>query len=318
MPQENSTLTAVPGLAVGHAEVPGGGSGCTVILGPFRAVVEVRGLATGSRELGVLDPTHLVSRQDAILLTGGSAFGLAAAEGVMAWLAERGRGFDTGVARVPLVPAGVIFDLAPGRARPGPEEGRAACDAAHEGPVSQGARGAGAGARVGKLGGPDRAMQGGVGSAATSVADWTVGALAVVNAAGDVTDRRGEILAGARGPGGEFLDSGRLARGMAGGSGFPGEADPAVPAPGTNTTLAVVATDAPMDRIGLARMARVAATALARRISPVHTPFDGDLIFALSTSEEERAMDPGEALALGVAACDALEESIERGVRRDP
>src|SRR5688500_12923551 len=145
MTAANTTLTAVHGVQVGHATVPGGGSGCTVVVGPFRAVAQVTGMASGSRELHVLGLEHLVPTVDAILLTGGSAFGLAAADGVMTWMAERGRGFDVGGQRVPLVPAAVIFDLAPGRERPGPATGRAACDAASEGPVPLGRVGAGAG-----------------------------------------------------------------------------------------------------------------------------------------------------------------------------
>ena len=165
------TLTSVPGIRVGHAEVPGGGSGCTVIRGPFRGAVAVRGMATGTRELDVLSPRHLVEKVHALLLTGGSAFGLAAADGVMECLQEEGEGFETGVEKVPLVPAAVIFDLAPGVDRPGREEGRLAASLASGDPVTEGRVGAGAGARVGKLLGSDGSSPGGLGGASAPWAD---------------------------------------------------------------------------------------------------------------------------------------------------
>ena len=298
----------VPGLEVGHAFAYGGRSGCTVVLGPFRAAAEVRGLATGSRELGVLRLEHLVPRVDAILLTGGSVFGLAAADGVVSWLAEAGRGFDAGAVRVPIVPAAVIFDLHQHHTRPDAETGRAACVDARPGRPGEGVVGAGAGATVGKIGGPQGAMDGGVGVASSEVDGFRVGAIAVVNALGDVLDADGRIVAGARGHDGAFVDTAALLRrgGLRGGM-----ADIAA---GTNTTLAVVATDAPLTRVGLARLARMAGSALARRIHPVHTPFDGDVVFAVSTATEERETDAAELLALGAAAEHALEEAITRGV----
>jgi L-aminopeptidase/D-esterase-like protein len=180
----NRSLTAVPGVRVGHAQDTTARTGCTVILGPFRAAVFVGGFATGTRELFVLDHNHLAPLADAILLTGGSAFGLAAADGVVGWLEEHGQGFDTGVARVPLVPAAVLFDLGFGAAhiRPDARMGRAACDAAGDEPVAEGAVGAGAGATVGKLLGPSGSMQGGIGSWAERRGDYTVAALVAVNA----------------------------------------------------------------------------------------------------------------------------------------
>jgi L-aminopeptidase/D-esterase-like protein len=184
-------ITAVEGIRVGHAQVPEGGSGCTVILGPFRARVEVPGMASGTRELAVLDEVHVTGRADAILLTGGAAFGLGAAHGVMAWIAARGEGFPTPGGPVPIVPAAVLYDLAPERSRPGPAEGEAACRAAGAGPVPRGRVGAGAGARVGKLLGPEASAPGGVGSASGRVGRWTVAALAVVNSLGEVVDREG-------------------------------------------------------------------------------------------------------------------------------
>jgi len=304
----DDSLTDVPGIRVGHAEVEGGGSGCTVILGPFRAAADVRGLATGTRELDALSPSHLVPRVDALLLTGGSAYGLGAADGVMAWLADRGRGFPTPAAPVPIVPTAVIYDLAPGTPRPGPGAGGEACERAGTDPVACGRVGAGAGALVGKIEGRDRASPGGLGSASTAVAGSRVGALAVVNALGDVLDGGGRILAGARKEDGSFLDTARVLR-EEGASGEFGAARP-----GGNTTLAVVATDAPLAIVDLGRLARMASTALARRISPVNTPFDGDVTFALSTAEEVERPTSGEILALGAAASEALERAIERAV----
>lgn len=297
----------MPGLRVGHAVVPGGRSGCTVVLGPFRGAVELSGLATGTRELDALDPRHLVSHIDALVLTGGSAFGLAAADGAAAWLAERGIGFETGVTPVPIVPGAVIFDLAGDVPRPDAGTGRAACDSATAGPVAEGRVGAGAGATVGKFGGRERASPGGLGSTSGALGGHALGALAVVNALGNVVDRAGRVIAGARGErAGEWLDGSTLARTGASGS--------APPRPGTNTTLAVVATDAPLSRGELARVVRVAATGLARRIDPVHTPFDGDVVFALSTGRDVEEIGPLEALALGVALRDLLEEAVVRAV----
>ncbi|NJD18460.1 MAG: P1 family peptidase [Gemmatimonadetes bacterium] len=305
----NTPPPFVPGLAVGHGHAYGSRTGCTVFLGPFRAAAEVRGLATGSRELGVLDPHHLVPAVDAILLTGGSAFGLAAADGVMGWLEEQGRGYDTGVVRVPIVPAAVIFDLHAHATRPDSETGVAACEDAREGWPAEGRVGAGAGATVGKIAGPEASMPGGVGAFALDAGRWRVGAVAVVNSLGDVLDGDGAIVAGARAPDGTFLDTAAL---LLRGAGPAGEMRDVVA--GTNTTLAVVATDAPLSRVDLGRMARVAANALARRVSPVHTPFDGDVVFAVSTAPETAEVSAAELLALGVAAEHALEEAITRAV----
>jgi len=308
----NTSLTSVPGIRVGHARSADGATGCTVVLGPFRGAVEIRGLATGTREMDALSPHHLVETVDAVLLTGGSAFGLAAADGVMSWLAERGRGFPTGVTPVPIVPAAVIFDLTPGGPRPDATMGSGACDDATDDPVREGRVGAGSGATVGKLAGPAGAAPGGVGSWAVSVGAHRVGALAVVNALGDVRDAEGRIIAGARDPAGEVVDSMTLLA-----SGKPGPSGGGLPGvtPGTNTTLAVVATDAPVSRTDLGRVARMAANAMARRITPVHTPFDGDVVMALSThTDTAAAADPAWLTALGAAAQEALEEAIVRAV----
>jgi L-aminopeptidase/D-esterase-like protein len=300
-------ITDVPGLRVGHAQDADARTGCTVLLGPFRAACDIRGSATGTREIEAVSPLHLVERADAILLTGGSAFGLAAADGVMAWLEEQGGyGFDTGVARVPIVPAAVIFDLAVGRSdrRPDPAMGRAACEAAGL-DMAEGRIGAGTGATVGSLLGAAGAMPGGVGTASATVAGHTLGALVVVNALGDVLDRHGRIIAGARDETGAFADSVKLAR---------AGASPRAPA-GTNTTLAVVATDAPLDRVALQALARAGSSAVSRRTAPAHTPFDGDVTFALSTAPDATPASPGLALALGAAAAEVLGEAIGRAVR---
>lgn len=305
----HGSITDVPGIRVGHAEVQGGRSGCTVVLGPFRAAVEVGGMATGSRELAVLSPHHLVPHADAIVLTGGSAFGLAAADGVMRWLESKGRGFAVRDQRVPIVPAAVIFDLARGVGRPDAALGEKACASASDAPVPLGAVGAGAGATIGKIGGASTAMPSGLGSASVRVGGLTVGALSVVNAFGDVLDAWGGILGGARGPDGVFLNTARelqdrLAQGdLAAGTG-----------PGENTTLSVVATDAPLSRAALARLARMAATALPRRISPVNTLFDGDLTFVVSTGEVAGNVPAPALVALGAAARDCLESAIESAV----
>lgn len=307
----HTTLTSVPGLRVGHATEPGGRSGCTVILGPFRGAVEVAGMATGARELGVLSPHHVSPGVDALLLTGGSAFGLSAADGVMGWLEGQGQGFAVGGHRVPLVPTGAIFDLQPGVPRPGADMGRAACEAATTEPVGEGAVGAGAGATVGKVGGPGTGAPAGIGSWSFALGSWTVGALAVVNAFGDVLDEWGGVLAGATDGDGVFLNTSRAIR-----EATTSTALPAGGLPGANTTLAVVATDAPLSRGALGRVARMAATALARRISPVNTPFDGDLVFALSTAERPSGTGPADILAIGTAVRDCLEVAIERSVKR--
>lgn len=307
------SLTDVPGIAVGHAEVPGGASGCTVLLGPFRGRVDRRGPATGSRELEAFREEHPVSRVDALHLTGGSAFGLASAQGVVDWLEEAGRGYKTRVGPVPIVPAAVIYDLATGQGRPGPAEGLRACRAASPDPVAQGRVGVGAGATAGKALGLESRYPAGVGSAAIRVGEWVVGALVVVNAVGEVFDE-GRVAAGPRAGMSEAeLTRQILEQGAAGAGAELAE----LPAAAENTTLAVVATDGPLEDAELTKMARLASTALARRISPVHTPFDGDLTFALSTTDRGRPLPSRDILLLGLAAREALERAILRSVGVD-
>jgi len=273
------------GIAVGHATDAEGATGLTVVRGvdaPLRASVAVVGRATGTRELGVLEPTHLTGRVDAVLLTGGSAYGLDAAAGVMRWMEERGRGFAVGPGVVPIVPAAVIFDLAPlGRfdARPTPAMAYAACDDARSDEIAEGSIGAGTGATVGKGAGPAWAMKGGVGCAVAAAGEGadrvSVAALAVVNAFGDVRDATGAIIAGSRRADGGFVDTAALLASRPGGVGHFDDVA------ARHTTLAVVAVTAPLERVELYQLARGAAAALFRRITPVGTSFDGDVVFAV-------------------------------------
>lgn len=307
---QNRTLTAVGGLRVGHADDTEAATGCTVVLGPFVGAVEVYGFATGSRELDALSPLHLVPRCDALLLTGGSAFGLGAADGVMRWLEERGEGFVTRAATVPIVPAAVIYDLGVGSpaVRPDASMGYEAAGAASVAPVPEGRCGVGAGASVGKLRGVDGSETAGLGTWADA-GDPTVAAMAVVNAFGDVLDDRGEIVAGARAEDGSFLDTARCLR--------RGEGSPGLRPPKTveNTTLGVVATDAEFTKRELQIIARHAAAALARRISPAGSLFDGDIIFALSTAERPRPEGDIGLMSVALRAERALETAIARAVR---
>jgi L-aminopeptidase/D-esterase-like protein len=305
------TSFAECGLAIGHSTDAEGATGCTVIRGEsgaFRCGVAVVGRATGTRELALLDPAHLVDRVDAILLAGGSAYGLDAAAGVMRWMEERSRGFGVGAGVVPIVPAAVLFDLAPlGRfdARPTAAMAYAACDAATTGDVLEGAVGAGTGATVGKAAGPAFAMKGGIGCGAADAGDVRVRAIAAVNALGDVRDGGGRIVAGARIANGGWLDSAAwLGAGGAEAARFDALA-------GKSTTLCVVSTNASVDRASLGALARAASGALYRRITPVGTPFDGDVVFA--TAPVSGGV-PASMVQLESLAVRALEQAIERAV----
>jgi L-aminopeptidase/D-esterase-like protein len=305
-----TNLAAVLGITVGHATVPAHGTGCTVVLGPpagLRAAVALRGRATGTRELDALSPRHLVERVDAVLLAGGSAYGLGAADGVMRWLRERGRGLPVGLAgTVPIVPTAVIFDLG-NLARPvgwpGPDDGYRACEAAGT-DIAEGAVGVGIGATVGKAAGIDKMMNAGLGTWAARAGDVVVGALVVVNAVGDVRDARGDIIAGARGPDGRFLDSLRYL--AEGGAPF-GDATRL----SRNTTLAVVATNATLDRVQLEALAQAGSDALARRITPYGTLYDGDVVFAVSTA----AVPAASPLQVEALAALAVPQAVERAVQ---
>ena len=299
------------GLMVGHATDAEGGTGVTVVRHErhtWRGGHCIVGRATGTRELNALTPTSLADRVDAVMLTGGSAFGLDAAAGVMRWMEQHKRGHPMGDFVVPIVPAAVIFDLLPlGRpdARPTPDMAYAATESAVSVSPGEGSVGAGTGATVGKMGGREGAMKGGVGCWFEQVGDLMVGAVAVVNAVGDVRDAQGNIIAGARGPEGKFIDSARIF------------ADAPPPPPGTrpatghNTTLAVVATNAALSRTAISELAQATSAAFYRRITPAGTSFDGDIVFALCRHEGLTApLVQVEALAVRV-----LETAIERAVK---
>lgn len=293
-------LTDIPGLKVGHFTDTRRPTGCTVVLAEAGAVagVDVRGSAPGTRETDLLNPINTISQVHAVVLSGGSAFGLDTATGVVRYLEEHGIGFDVSVAKVPIVPAAILFDLGLGdpAIRPNAEAGYQACVNASSGPVPEGCVGAGAGATVGKLLGMGRAMKSGLGTASVQVGDLIVAALAAVNCIGDVIDpSSGRILAGVRAEGGKSFASAAqiLKTRKLGKSGEPGE----------NTTLAIVATNAAFSKPAMTKIAQMSHDGLARSIDPVHLPFDGDTAFALSTGTVTGA-DLGQvgALAAHVAA----------------
>lgn len=302
------------GLAVGHAADADGGTGCTVVRGisaPHRAAVAVIGRATGSRELALLEPGHLVERVDAILLAGGSAYGLDAAAGIMRWMESRGRGFPVGAGVVPIVPAAVLFDLGPcGRfdARPTAAMAEAACEGATSEGIAEGAVGAGTGLTVGKVLGKDGVMKGGFGLAVREADGCAAAAMVAVNAFGDVRDAQRRIIAGARLRDGSFADTERV---LAAGGPERVFGGAAAAASTPNTTLAVVAVDAAFSRVELQQIARAATAAYHRRITPAGSSFDGDIVFALSPMDGPRA-PLAQAEMLVVAA---LEDAIERAVR---
>ncbi|MGH8872573.1 MAG: P1 family peptidase [Acidimicrobiia bacterium] len=288
----NDTITAVAGVEVGHWSDQAAETGCTVVVFPEPnvAAAEVRGAAPGSRETALLEHGMRIEQIQAILLTGGSAFGLAAADGVVRGLEADGRGHETGVARVPIVPAAVVFDLNPGGGvRPGPDQGEAAYRAASTDPVPSGRIGAGTGTTVAKWRGFEHIQPGGLGSAIRPAGEATVGALVVLNAVGDVFSIEGESLTGGdHEPGPPALFPDALA----------------------NTTLVVLATDAMMTRSSLSRLAVRSHDALAVCIRPVHTRFDGDIVFAVSCGPVV-----GDVETLAEAAFGATAAAVERAVR---
>lgn len=305
-------LTDVAGIEVGHGAVEGRPSGCTVVLCPDTphgtvCGVAVRGGAPGTRETDLLRPENTVNRVHAVLLTGGSAFGLDAAGGVMRWLEEQGRGLEVGPARVPIVPAAVLFDLWVGdaRIRPGADTGYAACAAASPRPPAQGSHGAGLGATVGKLFGVQRACRGGIGTASLRLGAVTVAALVAVNAIGDVLDDHGEVIAGARTEdGAHFLGAhAALLRGAA-----PTQVLERMA--GTATTIGVVATDARLDKTAATQLAALAHHGLSRTICPI-TVNDGDTLFALATGGAGVA---GDLTTLGTMGAEAVSRAIRNAV----
>lgn len=309
----NTTLAPLPdGFAVGHWSDPVGMTGCTVILPPpdeGSAGVFVAGGGPGTRETDNLSPLSRSEGCSAVLLTGGSAFGLAAADGVTRWLEERGRGHWTPAGRVPVVPAAVIYDLASGdpRARPGRDEGYAACLVAAPGVPKTGHVGAGCGATVAKALGRERAWRGGLGySSLRTGAGETVSAIAVVNAAGDVIAEDGSLLAGPRG------DDGSMQRGA--GLMIAMDQTPDVKVPEGNTTLVCICTDAALDKREAGMVARAATAGIARAVDPTFTPVDGDVAFCMASGTAGPSR-PMISLQIGVAAATATSAAIRQGVQ---
>ena len=296
------------GIRVGHHTDARRPTGCSVVLTEAGAVggVDVRGAAPGTRETELLSPVNAVEQVHAVLLAGGSAFGLDAAGGVMRWLEERGVGVRVGPAVVPIVPAAILFDLWVGDAsvRPDASAGYAACVAASGDAPAQGCVGAGAGASVGKLFGIARAMKGGIGTASIKVGGITVGALVAVNAIGDVVDpANGRVLAGARTEDGAALLGSMQAL-------LRGEVPPPLQA-GMATTIGVVATDAVLTKAQAQKLAQMAHDGLARSINPVHTLTDGDTLFALATGASELT---GHVTLLGAVAAEVMAAAVVNAV----
>jgi L-aminopeptidase/D-esterase-like protein len=293
------------GFRVGHWTDAAAGTGCTVVLAPPGTVggVDVRGGGASTRETELLAPGSNVTEVTALLLSGGSAHGLGAANGVVAWCEERGVGYDVGVGIVPIVPAAVVFDLGvTGNARrPGPDDARRACDAAREGVPDTGSVGAGTGATVGKLLGRAGWCKGGVGVAAATTLDGVrVAALAVVNAFGDVIAEDGTVLAGAWRDGEGFVDARLAATGVR----------PEHPRLMSNTTLVAVLTDGALTKAEAGQVARMASAGMCRAVAPVHTPLDGDVVFALAGGTR-----PATAFSVGVTAATLTERAIRGAVR---
>ena len=309
-------LTAVPGIRVGHFTLPEGRTGCTVILADGDGAVggvSQRGAAPGTRETDLLNPLNMVERVNAIVLTGGSAFGLDAAQGVMRYLEEKNIGFKTGAGVVPIVPAAVIFDLpfiGASKVRPTADCGYKAAAAASDAPVQEGNVGAGAGATVGKLGDlfnaprnqTFRPMKAGVGSATIALpSGLIVSAIVVVNAYGDVIDpMNGQVVAGIRNADGRLADARKVLR-AGGASG--------APKPGENTTIGVIATNAKLTKTQISRVALMTDDGLARAINPSHTQGDGDTLFALATGGWDGNADVS---IVGALAAEAMSEAIIR------
>ncbi len=303
------SITRVAGIEVGQFTDTRRPTGCSVVIARTGAVagVDVRGAAPGTRETDLLHPSNLVDRAHAILLAGGSAWGLDAAAGVMRWLEEQGIGLDVKFGLVPIVPAAVLFDLPVGdaRIRPDAAAGYQACLAASRQPPAQGNVGAGAGALVGKLFGLARAMRGGIGSASVTLDGVTVGALVACNALGDVIDPdTAQVIAGARTTDGKALLNIRRAI-------LAGE----LPQPllaGTNTTIGVIATDAILTKAQAHRLAQVAHDGLARSINPVHTLSDGDALFTLGTGLAGKTAGM---MMLGTLAAEVTARAVVRAIR---
>jgi L-aminopeptidase/D-esterase-like protein len=306
----HNAITDVPGIKVGHAQDMDAITGCTVVMCEKGATggVDQRGGAPGTRETDLLRPMHRVEKAHAVLLTGGSAFGLDAAGGVMAYLEECKIGFNVGMTHVPIVPAAVLFDLGIGdwRVRPDAAMGRAACLAASGGPVAQGCVGAGTGACVGSIFGPGFQMKSGIGTASIDLGGGLiVGALVAVNAFGDVVDpANGQIIAGARQPprGKHFADTLKAMRSPAGKA--------VLGLAARSTVIGVVATNAALNKEQVNKVAQMAQDGLARTIRPAHTMFDGDTLFALATGKKKADVN-----LVGAYAAEVTAQAILNGVR---
>ena len=303
-------ITDVAGIKLGHYTDTSAATGCTVILCEQGAVggVDVRGSAPGTRETDLLGPTYHVNEVHAVLLGGGSAFGLDAASGVVRYLEERGIGYDAGVAKVPIVPAAILFDLGIGDSsvRPGPEEGYAACEVAAAGPVDEGSVGAGTGATVGKVMGLEKRVKGGIGTASIELKDGlVVGAVVAVNSIGGIFDSdTGDVVAGPRSDDGAMLNSMQIIT----------SADYRSPRRRlreTNTTIGVVATNARLDKAQANKLAAIAHDGIALSVRPAHLMGDGDTLFALSTGTHESEYEINQVLAAGVRC---VARAIVRGV----
>lgn len=314
----HNAITDVPGIAVGHAQNEQALTGCTVILCPegTTAGVDQRGGAPGTRETDLLHPMHLVNHVDAILLGGGSAYGLDAASGVMQYLEEQGRGVDTGVAKVPIVPAAILFDLAIGdpQIRPDKAMGYQACVNASTTPPAQGNVGAGSGATVGKILGPGQAMKSGIGTASLEIGNGVVvAAIFAVNAFGDIiSPENGAIIAGARtlqkgpvklGSGPVFADTIEIMKNMAGRAILEF-------ASRQNTIIGAVATNARLNKEEINKVAQMAHNGLAAVVRPAHTMLDGDTIFALATNKKKADVN-----IVGTYAAQVVASAILNGVR---
>jgi len=301
-------LTDIPGIKVGHFTSTLRPTGCTVVLVEKGATagVDVRGGAPGTRETDLLNPINTVQVVHAIVLSGGSAFGLDSASGVMRYLEEKGVGFDTKVAHIPIVPAAVIFDLQLGDSsiRPTADNGYEAAKNAQIGVFAVGNVGAGAGATVGKLFGPERATRGGLGTASISLGNLVVAAIVVVNALGDIIDPQvGSCVAGARSDEGDtLLDAMAALKNGRRPNIFGAQ----------NTTLGIVATNARLTKPEVAKLASMAHAGLSRTINPVHTPLDGDTIFALSTGDYPQHVDM---ITLGALAADVMASAVLNGIQ---
>jgi L-aminopeptidase/D-esterase-like protein len=300
-------LTAVDGLRVGSITLSERPTGCTVIVVEGAGAVggvSQRGGAPGTRETDLLDPGNMVDKVNAVVLSGGSAFGLDAASGAVRWLEEQNIGWDVRIAKVPIVPAAILFDLPVGgnpKIRPTADCGYRAAAAATTGPVQEGSVGAGAGATVGKSGGPGRSMKAGLGSYALALPNGlVVAAIVAVNAVGDIIDPdTGKVVAGVRNPDGTLADARLLLR----------AGPPAAPRPGENTTIGLVATNARLTKAEASRMALMADDGFARAIFPAHTMGDGDTVFALATG---RWTGEANVTQIGALAADVMARAIVR------